>query len=120
MNQESKYEFLNDLNVYCSAREHKEMVLDLIRVYGSSMSLQDVLDSINYQMEKYVNLMIVGRSEINTLDLGDLEDNALKEAMIKADGNMGKAAELLGVSRSTLWRKIKMKERGGQEKDGGK
>ena len=50
-------EFCNDLGVYCSAREHKGMVIELIRVYGESASLKEVLDSINYQMDKYENLL---------------------------------------------------------------
>ncbi|MBR6892633.1 MAG: hypothetical protein IKN15_05290 [Bacteroidaceae bacterium] len=50
-------EFHNDLEVYCSAKEHKGMVLDLIRVYGESVTLKDVLDSLNYQLDKYENLL---------------------------------------------------------------
>jgi hypothetical protein len=52
-----KNEFHNDLEVYCSAKEHKGMVLDLIRVYGPTATLKDVLASINYQMDKYENLL---------------------------------------------------------------
>ena len=50
-------EFHNDLEVYCSAQEHKGMVLELIRVYGESVTLKDVLDSLNYQLDKYENLL---------------------------------------------------------------
>lgn len=49
--------FHNDLEVFCSAKEHKGMVLELMRVYGESVTLKDVLDSINYQMDKYENLL---------------------------------------------------------------
>lgn len=52
-----KNEFHNDLEVYCSAKEHKGMVLELIRVYGPTATLKDVLASINYQMDKYENLL---------------------------------------------------------------
>lgn len=52
-----KNEFHNDLEVYCSAKEHKGMVLDLIRVYGATTTLKDVLASINYQLDKYENLL---------------------------------------------------------------
>ena len=44
-------EFHNDLEVYCSAREHKGMVLELMRVYGETVTLKNVLDSINYSMD---------------------------------------------------------------------
>ncbi len=50
-------EFHNDLEVYCSAKEHKGMVLDLIRVYGPTATLKDVLANINYQLDKYENLL---------------------------------------------------------------
>jgi hypothetical protein len=50
-------EFHNDLEVFCSAKEHKGMVLELSRVYGTSMTLKEVLDDINYQLDKYENLM---------------------------------------------------------------
>ena len=50
-------EFCNDLEVFCSAKEHKGMVLELMRVYGESITLKDVLDNINYQLDKYENLL---------------------------------------------------------------
>jgi len=50
-------EFHNDLAVFCSAQEHKGMVLELIRVYGERVTLKDVLDSLNYQLDKYENLL---------------------------------------------------------------
>ena len=50
-------EFHNDLEVFCSAKEHKGMVLELMRVYGETVTLKDVLDSINYQMDKYEDLL---------------------------------------------------------------
>ena len=50
-------EFCNDLEVFCSAKEHKGMVLELMRVYGESVTLKDVLDMLNYQLDKYENLL---------------------------------------------------------------
>ncbi len=50
-------EFHDDLEVFCSAQEHKGMVLELMRGYGESVTLKDVLDSINYQLDKYENLL---------------------------------------------------------------
>ncbi len=52
-----RHEFHNDLEVFCSAQEHKGMALDLIRVYGPMATLKDVLASINYQLDKYENLL---------------------------------------------------------------
>ena len=50
-------EFCNDLEVFCSAKEHKGMVLELMRVYGETVTLKDVLDMLNYKMDKYENLL---------------------------------------------------------------
>lgn len=50
-------EFRNDLEVVCSAKEHKGMVLELMRVYGESATLKDVLDMLDYQLDKYEKLL---------------------------------------------------------------
>lgn len=52
-----RHEFHNDLEVFCSAQEHKGMVLDLIGVYGPMATLKDVLADINYQLDKYEDLL---------------------------------------------------------------
>lgn len=54
-----RHEFHNDLEVYCSAQEHKGMALDLIRVYGQTATLKDVLVQINYQLDKYEDLLFM-------------------------------------------------------------
>ncbi len=52
-----RHEFHNDLEVFCSAQEHKGMALELLGVYGPTATLKDVLDEINYQLDKYENLL---------------------------------------------------------------
>ncbi|MFH1706570.1 MAG: sigma-54 dependent transcriptional regulator [Planctomycetota bacterium] len=44
---------------------------------------------------------------LDTLNLDVLENLAVKEAMARADGNAGRAAEMLGISRYALMRKVK-------------
>ena len=63
-----RHEFHNDLEIFCSAQEHKGMVIDLIRVYGQMATLKDVLASINYQLDKYEDLLFThDRQEIKSV-----------------------------------------------------
>ena len=62
-----RHEFHNDLEIFCSAQEHKGMAIDLIRVYGQMATLKDVLASINYQLDKYEDLLFThDRQEIKS------------------------------------------------------
>ncbi len=45
--------------------------------------------------------------EDETLDLSALEARAIERAMERSEGNMTHAARLLGIDRTTLWRKLK-------------
>ena len=45
------------------------------------------------------------QKELN-LNLEQLEMNAVEHALLQAEGNMNQAAELLGISRFTLYRKM--------------
>jgi transcriptional regulator of acetoin/glycerol metabolism len=40
------------------------------------------------------------------MNLEELERDAIERAMQKAEGNISKAAELLGITRYTLYRKL--------------
>lgn len=87
------------------------MVLELIRVYGTSMTLKQALDELDYQLDyqldKYENLIMTKRTEILTLNRADMEDLLAREALKSANGNVTRAAEALGVSRATMYRKKK-------------
>lgn len=100
-----KHDFHNDLNIYCSARERKKMVLELIGVYGASMTLKQVLDDLDYQLDKHESLILSKRDDILTLNMADMEASLVREALKSANGNVTRAAEALGVSRATMYRK---------------
>jgi Holliday junction resolvasome RuvABC ATP-dependent DNA helicase subunit len=74
-----RHEFHNDLEVFCSAQEHKGMALDLIRVYGPTATLKDVLAQINYQMDKYEDLLFMHNQQ---------EIKSVAGAIMSAIGNL--------------------------------
>ncbi len=49
----------------------------------------------------------IRKSKEENLNLETLERNAIEKALERADGNISKAAEILGISRYALYRKIK-------------
>lgn len=100
-----KHDFHNDLNIYCSANERKKMVIELISVYGASMTLKQVLDDLDYQLDKHESLIMSKRDDVLTLNMADMEDFLAREALKSANGNVTRAAEALGVSRATMYRK---------------
>lgn len=50
------------------------------------------------------------KSKTENLNLDQLEKEAIEKALVQSDGNMNRAAELLGISRFTLYRKIEKLE----------
>jgi len=50
---------------------------------------------------------LVGKSAPAVLSLRANEEERLREALQRSDGNRAEAAKLLGVSRATIFRKIK-------------
>lgn len=52
------------------------------------------------------------KTKSENLNLEELEQSTIEKALEQADGNMSQAAELLGITRFTLYRKIeKYKQR---------
>ncbi|HCH66440.1 MAG TPA: hypothetical protein DFR83_26790 [Deltaproteobacteria bacterium] len=47
------------------------------------------------------------RAEPEPLNLGEVERRAIDRAMERSEGNIAGAARLLGIDRTTLWRKLK-------------
>jgi transcriptional regulator with PAS, ATPase and Fis domain len=46
----------------------------------------------------------------NGMDLKTLEDRYIEKVLESSSGNLGKAAKILGINRTTLWRRIKSEE----------
>jgi transcriptional regulator of acetoin/glycerol metabolism len=49
-------------------------------------------------------------AEPDPVSLQELEKRAIQRAMDQSEGNMAAAARLLGVDRTTLWRKLRRGE----------
>lgn len=67
---------------------------------GSSVTAQDVMRALAKRLEATIPLP-AARS------LKGVEDEAIRDALAKTGGNKLKAAELLGIGRVTLWRRLK-------------
>lgn len=76
------------------------------------ISLEDIQNQI-FHLEVDNNIDIhkssinVNEFEENSINLDNLEKKAIKDAIKKMDGNISKAAVKLGISRTTIWRKMK-------------
>ena len=46
------------------------------------------------------------KAKVENLNLEDIERIAIEKALDRADGNMSQAAEILGISRYALYRKV--------------
>lgn len=64
----------------------------------------EVQPSITVEKQEFV---INASSEKRNLDWPDVERQMIMDALVKARGNRAKAAQFLGLGRSTLWRKMK-------------
>ena len=70
------------------------------------LSSADVLQASDFVLASHENKR---KKTIETLNLELLEQQAIDKAMLQSEGNMNKAAELLGISRFALYRKINKK-----------
>ena len=66
------------------------------------LSNNDKLKAEDFTFSEFIEL----NSSDNVLNLNELEKLAIKKAIKKAEGNMSKASEILGISRTTLYFKI--------------
>lgn len=79
-----------ELEILFKCREHKAEVLDLIGVYGTEATLHDVLNQLNYQMDKYENL-VLGVDRRYPDAKSDIDMNLNPESLKKELKKMGMA-----------------------------
>jgi two-component system, NtrC family, response regulator AtoC len=83
--------------------------LENIVQHGVLLADGDVITktSLPPQVFQRVQLTISGPKSDQVVSMQKAEEDLIKNALLKFDGNQTEAAKSLGISRSTLWRKIK-------------
>ena len=79
--------------------EHAVIMTD-----GRFIEAHDLPDHVRFQIER---LALPGVSEPDFITLEQMEKGLIVDTLRKCSGNQTVAAQKLGISRSTLWRKIK-------------
>ena len=76
------------------------------------MSDSDVLESKDFLLADYFDTSIDSHEgkcnpDMSSLNVNELEKNAIQQSILKNEGNLSKASEELGIGRTTLYRKMK-------------
>lgn len=77
----------------------------VIMADGPMVSAEDLPDQVRFGLKPRLRLTDDSRSTIRTL--AEMEADHIRSTLNALDGNQTQAAKLLGISRSTLWRKMK-------------
>ena len=70
------------------------------------MADSSVLKPCNFMLQPVEQPVLEFDTDGLTMNLEELERDAIERAMRRADGNISRAAELLGITRYTLYRKL--------------
>lgn len=70
------------------------------------MADSTVLKPYNFMLQEIAQPQMPADTEGMTMNLEELERDAIERAMRRADGNISRAAELLGITRFALYRKL--------------
>jgi DNA-binding NtrC family response regulator len=83
--------------------------LENIVQYAVLLSDNNIITKVSLppQIFQRVQLAISGPKTDHVISLQKTEEEQIKNALLKYNGNQTEAAKSLGISRSTLWRKIK-------------
>lgn len=98
--EEKAYQALNDYHWPGNIRELRNTIEGAFAIgQGETLLLEDLPPELYGEIDFY--------EAASDAILNDPEKFEILEALQKADGRKGKAAELLDMSRATLWRKMK-------------
>jgi DNA-binding NtrC family response regulator len=94
------YEFPGNVRELETIIAHAVIMAD-----GPIIRSVDLPDQVQFGIKP--RLRIAHQAERSVLTLVELEKNHIQSTLESLNGNQTKAAKLLGISRSTLWRKMK-------------
>lgn len=69
-------------------------------------TIGEFINSLPFNMSPYLQNYYVTPSKNLSNDIKEIEINLIRNTLKEVNGNMTKASKLLGISRSTIWRKI--------------
>jgi len=108
MRESTRTEFMSNLAIYVAACKRKEKVVDLIGTYGCNMTLAQILNSINVELDNVESKMVEVHqpSSVTGMTQREIEVLRINEAMKECNGNIAKAAAKIGLSRATVYRRL--------------
>lgn len=102
-------EFINALESYSfpgNIRELQNIVHHAVTMSGESLSVDSIIDRIG-SPESGESFSLISGEDLPTLK--EAEDLLVDEAMKRADNHQGRAAELLGISRQALNKRLRLR-----------
>lgn len=98
--------------------QETEVILNSLDYKGNVRELKGLIErAVAFAEDKYIGVKDLGHISYKDCNdetipykgatLKQIESTAIKEALKESDNNISKAAKLLGIDRTTLWRKMK-------------
>jgi transcriptional regulator of acetoin/glycerol metabolism len=100
--------FTNSLNEYSTATLHRDYVMELVKTYGTSITLHALLNRITERISRLDTELFDAGLEPLPEKCGwkEYQKLAIQNALAECDGNVTKAAKAVGLSRATMYRRI--------------
>ncbi len=100
------YQLLNTYDFPGNVRELETVIAHaVIMAEGPMIVASDLPEQVQFGAQPRLRLSHDAANSV--LSLAELEANHIQNTLTTLDGNQTQAAKLLGISRSTLWRKMK-------------